>query len=121
MLRSLLGALVVAHGLVTIAIWAPNPQTVKIPPPMDTSHSWLLGDARTIALALATAAGVSIAVAGIAFLVHAPWWPLGALVSGGLSLLLFGLFFTPWWLAGIAISSGLVVAAVRAGSLLQST
>lgn len=114
MLRNLLGAFIVAHGLVTIAIWSPNPHTVQPAPPMDTSHSWLFGDARTVALALAVSAGPLIVIAGIAFLAHAGWWPQAALASGALSLLLFGLFFTPWWLVGIAISSALVVGALRA-------
>lgn len=118
MLRNLLGAFLVAHGLVTIAIWSPNPATVKPTPPMDTSHSWLLGDTRGLALALAITAGLLIVIAGIAFLAHAEWWPLAALISGGVSLLLFGLFFTPWWLAAIAISTGMVLAAVRADSLM---
>lgn len=117
MLRNLIGAFVVAHGLVTIAIWSPNPQTVKPAPPMDTSRSWLLGNSRAIALALAITAGLLVAVAGIAFLAQADWWPFAAVISGGVSLLLFGLFFTPWWVAGIAISGGLIIAALRAGSL----
>jgi hypothetical protein len=36
-------------------------------------------------------------------------------LGGGLSLVLFGLFFTPWWAAAIAISAALVIAAVRVG------
>lgn len=70
MTRFLLGAFVVAHGLVTIAIWSPNPRTVDPPPPMNTSHSWLLGEARSVALTLAIAAGVAIAAAGVGFLTH---------------------------------------------------
>lgn len=81
MLRNLIGVLVVAHGLVTIAIWSPSPQTVKLAPPMDTSQSWLLGNSRIIALALAITAGLSVTVAGIAFLAQADWWPLAALIS----------------------------------------
>lgn len=113
MWRILLGGFVVAHGLVTIAIWSPSPKTGEPAPPMDTSHSWLLGDARSVGLMLAIAAGLAIAVTGIAFLAHLSWWPVAGIVGGGLSLLLFVLFFTPWWLAGIAISAGLVVAAAR--------
>lgn len=114
MTRFLLGAFVVAHGLVTIGIWSPNPRTVEPTPPMDTSHSWLLGDARAVALALAIAAGIVIAIAGIGFLAHQDWWTVAAIAGGGLSLILFALFFTPWWLAGIAISTALVVGALRA-------
>jgi hypothetical protein len=47
MLRVLLGLFVVAHGLVTFGIWA-APVTDKAP--FNPSHSWLLGNARTLAV-----------------------------------------------------------------------
>ena len=115
MWRFLLGWFVVAHGLLTILIWAPKPRTVEAP--MDTSHSWLVGDARTLSLVLAVVAGLFIAVAGVGFLTDQAWWSIAAVIGGGLSLALFGLFFTPWWAAAIAISMALVVAAVRVGTL----
>lgn len=117
MLRNIAGLFVLAHGLVTIAIWTPNPETIQPTPPMDTSHSWLLGQARGVSVALAITAGVLLVCAGLAFLVGAAWWPIAAIVAGVVSLFLFGLFFTPWWLAAIAISAGLVTAAVRELSL----
>jgi hypothetical protein len=114
-LRTVLGWFVVAHGLLTIVIWSPNPRTLATEAPMDTSHSWLLGDARAISLTLAIAAGLLMAAAGVGFLTDQAWWSTAGLVGGGMSLVLFGLFFTPWWAAGIAISIALVVAAVRSG------
>jgi hypothetical protein len=83
--------------------------------PMDTSHSWLLGEARTLSLAVAVTAGLLIAAAGLGLLSDQSWWSVVGLTGGVLSLALFGLDFTPWWLAGIAISAGLVVAAIRTG------
>lgn len=115
MWRILLGWFVVAHGLLTVVIWAPNPRTAAANAPMDTSHSWLFGDARTISVVLAVVAGLCIAVAGVGFLTDQAWWTTAGVIGGGLSLVLFGLFFTPWWAAGIAISAVLVVAAVRVG------
>jgi hypothetical protein len=115
MWRTVLGWFVVAHGLLTILIWSPNPRTLATDAPMDTSHSWLFGDARTISLALALVAGAVMAAAGVGFLTHQAWWSIAGVIGGALSLVLFGLFFTPWWAAGIAISVVLVVAAVRAG------
>jgi hypothetical protein len=112
MWRTALGVLLVAHGLLTILIWSPRPKSGS---PMDTSHSWLLGDARTLSLVTAIAAGLLIAAAGLGVLSHQAWWSLVGLIGGVLSLALFGLFFTPWWLGAIAISTGLVIAAVRAG------
>lgn len=115
MWRTMLGWFVVAHGSLTILIWAPNPQTLDANAPMDTSHSWLLGDARTVSVVLAVVAGVVMAVAGVGFLTHQTWWTVAGMAGGVLSLVLFGLFFTPWWAAAIAISAALVVAAARSG------
>ena len=115
MWRTVLGWFVVAHGLLTVVIWSPDPRRVAGDAPMDTSRSWLLGDARALSLVLAITAGLAIAAAGGGFLADAAWWSVAAVVGGGLSLVLFGLFFTPWWAAGITISVVLVVAAVRAG------
>jgi hypothetical protein len=113
MSRTLLGLFVMAHGLLTILIWSPRPQGAKAAPPMDTSHSWLFGDARRLAVGLAVVAGVAITAGGVGFLANQPWWPMTMLAGGLVSLLLFLLFFTPWWTAAIAISAALVVAALR--------
>ena len=115
MWRIMLGWFVVAHGLLTLLIWAPNPRTVDANAPMDTSHSWLLGDARALSVVLAVVAGVVMAAAGVGFLTDQAWWSTAGVIGGGLSLVLFGLFFTSWWAAAIAISAELVVAAVRVG------
>jgi hypothetical protein len=115
MWRTLFGVLVIAHGLLTIVIWAPNPQRLSVGAPMDTSHSWLVGDARAVSLVLAVIAGVVLAVAGAGFLAQQGWWTAAGLAGGVLSLALFGLFFTPWWAAAIAISLALVVVAVGDG------
>jgi hypothetical protein len=80
---------------------------------MNTSRSWLLGEARLVSLVLAILAGLFIVAGGVGLLSHQDWWSLVGLVGGALSLVLFGMFFTPWWLAGIAISAALVVAALR--------
>jgi hypothetical protein len=117
MWRTILGGLVVAHGFLTAAMWLPKYKQVEgasIQPP-NPSHSWLLGDARTLGLVLALTAAVLLAVAGGAFLSHQTWWPTAGLIAGAVSLLLFVLFFSPWWVIAFAISGGLVIAAVRAG------
>ena len=113
-MKTLLGLFVIAHGLVTIAIWSPNPTTAAASAPMDTSHSWLIGDARGLALALALTAGIAIAATGVGYLGGQAWWPVLGIAGGLASLLLFALFFTPWWAAGIAISAGLLYAAAVA-------
>jgi hypothetical protein len=116
MTRFLLGAFLVPHGLVTMAIWGPSYPTVpegQLQPP-NPAHSWIFGDVRLLSLIFGVAIGIALAVAGVGFLTHQSWWPPVAAGAGITSLLLFAVFFTPWWLAGIAISAALVIGAFRA-------
>jgi hypothetical protein len=112
MWRTAFGVLLILHGILTILIWSLPPSSEA---PMDTGHSWLVGDARAVSLALALTAGPLIAAAGVGLLTHQAWWSLVGVAGGALSLALFGLFFTPWWLIAIGISVALIVAALRAG------
>lgn len=114
MLRILIGLFLVAHGLITIAIWGPTYPAVpegQLQPP-NTSHSWIFGDVRLFSLIFGVAVGVGLAIAGLGFLTHQGWWPPFAIGAGVASLLLFAVFFTPWWLAGIAISTAFVIGAL---------
>ena len=116
-MRTLIGLFLVAHGLVTALIWGSPKAAVaegQWQPP-DPSHSWLLGDLRTLSVVLGLIIGVALAIAGFGFLTHQTWWPTVGLAAGASSLLLFALFFTPWWLAGIAISGALIIGAARIG------
>jgi hypothetical protein len=117
MWRTALGGLVVVHGLLTAAMWLPKYKEVEgasIQPP-NTSHSWLFGEARGLALTLGVTAALLLVIAGAAFLTQQTWWPTAGLIAGSVSLLLFALFFSPWWVIAFAISGGLVIAALRAG------
>jgi hypothetical protein len=71
MARLMLGAFVVAHGLVTAAMWA---TPAKSGEPFRASHSWLLGDVRSLAVALALVAAIGFVLAGVGFLTHQSWW-----------------------------------------------
>lgn len=64
MVRALLGALVIAHGLVTGLIWV-TPETGDAP--FDASHSWLLGDSRSAAIVGGLAVGAGFVVTGPVF------------------------------------------------------
>jgi uncharacterized membrane protein (DUF441 family) len=115
-MRTLVGLFLVAHGAVTALMWiAPKPEVVEgqVQPP-DPSHSWLFGDVRAISITLGLIVWAALALAGVAFLAHQPWWPPAAIAAGVASLALFVVFFTPWWVAGIGISAPLVVGALRA-------
>jgi hypothetical protein len=90
--RVLLGLFVVAHGLVTFGIWA-APVTDKAP--FNPSRSWLLGDTRTLAVALAVVAAIAFVVSGSGFLAQQDWWAVAAVAAGAVAVLLMALYFTP--------------------------
>jgi hypothetical protein len=109
--RVLLGLFVVAHGLVTFGIWA-APVTDKAP--FNPSRSWLLGDTRTLAVALAVVAAIAFVVSGSGFLAQQDWWAVAAVAAGAVAVLLMALYFTPWLSAGILISAAILYAGAQA-------
>jgi hypothetical protein len=111
MVRLMLGSFLVAHGVVTAAIWA---SPGKGGEPFRATHSWLLGDARSLAVALAMVATTGFVLAGVGFLTHQSWWGAFGIGAGALALVLMALYFNPWLLAGIAISGGILYAGVQA-------
>jgi ABC-type uncharacterized transport system permease subunit len=110
-LRVLLGLFVMAHGLVTFAIWA-APVTEKAP--FNPSHSWLFGDTRTLAMILAVVAAIGFVTSGGAILAQQDWWAGAAFGAGVVAVALMSLYFNPWLLAGIAISAGILYAGFQA-------
>jgi hypothetical protein len=111
MVRVLAGGFVVAHGLVTAAIWM---SPAKGGEPFRATHSWMLGDVKSLAVALALVAALGFVLAGVVFLAHQSWWGVFGVGAGAVALVLMGLCFNPWLLAGIAISGGVLYAGVQA-------
>jgi hypothetical protein len=111
MLRVLVGLVVVAHGLVTFGTWT-APVTEKAP--FNPSHSWLLGDARTLAVALAVVAAAAFVAAGGGFLAQQDWWAAAAVAAGAVAVALMALYFNPWLSAGILISAAILYTGIQA-------
>jgi hypothetical protein len=111
MLRVLIGLFLVAHGLVTFAMWA---APVGGQAPFNPGHSWLLGDTRALAFALAVVTGIAFIVTGGGFLAHQDWWAAAAVAAGALAVLLMALYFHPWLSAGILISAVILYAGAQA-------
>jgi predicted exporter len=111
MIRVLLGAFIVAHGLLTAFIWV---DPAKANAPFRASHSWLVGDARTLAVGIALLAAAGFLLAGVGFITQQAWWAFTGIGAGAVALLLMTLFFNPWLLAGIAISAGILYAGFQA-------
>jgi len=111
MIRVLLGAFIVAHGLLTAFIWV---SPAKADAPFRATHSWLVGDARPLAVVLALVAAVGFVLAGVGFIGQQAWWAFTGIGAGTAALPLMALYFNPWLLAGIAISAGILYAGFQA-------
>jgi hypothetical protein len=106
MTRLLMAGFLVAHGGIHAAIW----MSPRLPDaPFDAAHSWLFGDVRPAAMALAAVAALAFAAAGAGFLIGQAWWALAGTLGAVVSLGLVALTFTPWWLAAVLINVLLVV------------
>jgi hypothetical protein len=110
-IRVLLGAFIIAHGLLTAFIWV---SPAKADAPFRATHSWLVGDARPLAVVIALVAAAGFVLAGVGFMSQQAWWAVTGMGAGTVALLLMGLFFNPWLLAGIAISAGILYAGFQA-------
>jgi hypothetical protein len=111
MLRVLLGAFIVAHGLLTAFIWL---SPAKADAPFRATHSWLLGEARPLAVVIALVAAAGFVLAGVGVIADQAWWAVTGIGAGAVALLLMTLFFNPWLLAGITISAGILYAGFQA-------
>jgi hypothetical protein len=111
--RVILGALIICHGLITVLIWGAPPSEGA---PFNPSHSWALGDRRAAAVVLAAAAGIGFVLVGVGVLGRAGWWPGWAIAAGALAVILMILYFNAWLVVGLAISAAVLVAGVEAAS-----
>jgi hypothetical protein len=112
MWRILFISFLAAHGLVHIAVWAMPKSADGKEPPFDAAHSWLLGDARSLAISLAIVSAALFVVAALGVFGHADWRRSVGVVAGGVSIGLITLFFNPWLLAGWGLSAGLIAGIV---------
>lgn len=111
MWRLLFIGFLIAHGLVHLAMWlSPKPKDQTVP--FDPGHSWLFGDRRTLAVAVAAAAAVTLVAAGLGLWGHADWWRGAAVVGLAVSFGLMVLYFTPWYLFIGTVNAALIVAIV---------
>jgi len=99
-MRVLPGIFRIVHWLIHLAIWLPSP---KVDAPMQTAHSWLLGDVRALSLVLAVVCGLVLIAGGVGYLTSAGWWPVVGPAGAAVSAVLMAVTFTPRWLAALAI------------------
>ena len=111
MIRVLLGVVIVAHGLLTALIWLSPP---KADAPFRATHSWLIGDARSLAIVIALVAAAGFVLAGVGIIADQAWWAVTGIGAGAVALLLMTLFFNPWLLAGITINAEILYVGFQA-------
>ncbi|MGE0229276.1 MAG: hypothetical protein AB7I38_09695 [Dehalococcoidia bacterium] len=108
-IRFAAGLFLVWHGLVHVIMWGLYESASWNP-----RHSWLLGDARSIAIAVAVLAAALFALAGLALLTDTGSWPHAAVAAAAVSIALMLLTFNVRWLWGIALDAAVVALALRA-------
>jgi hypothetical protein len=112
MIRILIGGLLIAHGLVHVAVWA----TPKRPDaPFDASDSWLLGSTRGPSVVLAVVAAVVLVAGGVALFADAAVWQPLTIVGLAVSLLLDVLYFNLWFGFITVVNAVLLMALTWAG------
>jgi hypothetical protein len=110
-IRFFLGELIVVHGVLTAMIWVSTPRADDS---FRATNSWLLGEARSLAVILGILAAAGFVLAGLGIIVDQAWWAATGVAAGAVGLLLMVVFFSPWLLAGITISAALLCAGIQA-------
>ena len=109
MVRTVVGLLLIAHGLVHLLYLMPRPEDDPSYPfvPETRWSAKLVGvepsTAKTVAASLAVAVAAVLLVSGIALFADADIWKVAAATGSLLSLALLLLFFHPWLTIGVAI------------------
>ena len=115
MVRTIVGLLLIAHGLVHLLYLMPRPEDDPSYPfvPETRWSAKLVGlepsTAKIVAVSLAVAVAVALLVSGIALFVDADIWKVAAATGSLLSLALLLLFFHPWLTIGIAIDVAILI------------
>ena len=105
-------AFLMAHGLIHLAIWLPQPSAAS---PFDPRHSWRVHDhglATGTAVALACAVAAVDATAGVSLALGTSGFASLAILGALLGLVLKALFFNPWLVLGVVIDVAVVVVAL---------
>jgi hypothetical protein len=81
MIGILLGALIVANGLLTAFIWS----AATADAPFRATRSWLLDNARPLAVGVALAAAAGFVLAGVGFIADRAWWAVIGVGAGAVA------------------------------------
>lgn len=102
MIRVLIAALFVGHGLVHGIMFAlPYSAQAMADLPFNPSRSWLVGDRKTLGFASALVVTPAFVVAGAGYLWRADWWPQLTIVAAALSTAMLVTYVSNWWILGL--------------------
>ena len=110
MLRTVAAMFLIAHGIVTGAIWIP-PQRGKNLPGFGSQASGLFAKSRPTMVALGAVASAAFVAAGVGVLAHQDWWASFGALGAVVSLALIVATFTPWWILAVVINLAVLYAA----------
>lgn len=114
-MHTLLGVVLIAHGLITVAISAgsfapstriPNPAWLNWWAP-ELGQSWLLPRIGWVGGLLWLVAGLLLLGAGLAFfgfLLPNAWWPPAAIAGAGIALVTLVIFFHPYYVLAVGLN-----------------
>ena len=80
--------------------------------PFDVTHSWVIGDQKTVAVVLAITASVLLVAGGLGLWAHADWWRAIAAAGLAASFGLMVVYFNPWYLFIEGVNATLIVGIV---------
>jgi hypothetical protein len=110
MLRILIGALLIAHALVHIAVWGLPANQTAPGSPFVASDSWLLGSTKGLAAVIAVLVAVVLISGGVALFAQAALWRPLTIVGLAGSLVLDVLYFNPWFIVIGVVNAAFLVA-----------
>ncbi|MGZ5337117.1 MAG: hypothetical protein ACXWED_06500 [Solirubrobacterales bacterium] len=108
-MAALAGVLLIAHGLVHLAVWLPEP---KEDAPFDPRRSWMTGVGEPLIRALAITACVLFVPAGVLVLAGAGLGAALAIAGAAVSLVLVALTFDLWFVGAAAIDIAIIAIAL---------
>jgi hypothetical protein len=125
MLRMVLAAALLVHGLIHLSWLTPAPATADGPEwPFEAGRSWLVsaagvdpGVASTLAVMLGVLTATLFSLAALStmgWVVPSSWWPAVASAGAVASLLMLAAFFHPWLAVGFVIDAAILWTALVA-------
>lgn len=104
----IVGWLLIVHAIITGVVWS---APLLPDAPFNPSQSWLLGDARHLAVPASLVLAVALCATGIGLLTGQAWWAPVGLATGATATVFVLLYFNPWLSLAVVINAAIAAAA----------